>query len=126
MNKYQAVQAFWSGFGWAAFNEGTVPDDALELNNNRYITYESITDKIGNAIFTHATLWHRSTSWTTIHAKAAEIAAHIETVMPPSLTVDNGRLVIRMGTPYAQDMPDEDRTLRKVFLNVQLEFLTNS
>ena len=39
MNKYQVWQAFWSSFGWAAYNENTVPDNAMELNNNRYITY---------------------------------------------------------------------------------------
>lgn len=126
MNKYQAIQAFWESFGWAAYNENTVPDNALEINNNRYITYETATDSIGNYLRLSAALWHRSTSWTTVHAKAEEIANYIENIMPPSLPIDNGRMVVRKGTPFAQDVGDEDITIRHTVLLIDVEFLINS
>ena len=124
MNKYQALQEFWSSFGWKAYNELTVPDDALSMNNNRYITYEAATDSIGEDLLLSASLWHRSTSWTTIHAKAEEIAEFIETQMPPAIPVEGGWLKIRKASPFAQDMEDDDETIRRIRLNIYAEFIT--
>lgn len=124
MNKYQALQEFWSSFGWKAYNELTVPDDALSMNNNRYITYEAATDSIGEDLLLSASLWHRSTSWTTIHAKAEEIAEFIETQMPPAIPVEGGWLKIRKASPFAQDMEDDDDTIRRIRLNIYAEFIT--
>lgn len=124
MNKYQAWQAFWSSFGWAAYNENTVPDNAMELNNNRYITYESCSDSFGNVNLVTVSLFHRSTSWTTIHAKAEEIAERIKRMYPPSIEIDGGRMKISTGQPFASDMSDEDDTIRRVRLNVLVEFMT--
>lgn len=124
MNKYQALQSFWESFGWAAYNENTVPDDALDKNNNRYITYEAASDALGSELLLSASLWHRSNSWTTIHAKAAEILRYIEIEMPPSIPIDGGRMKVRKAEPYAQDSADDDDTIRRVRLNVYVEFLT--
>ena len=124
MNKYQALQSFWSSFGWAAYNESTVPDDAMELNGGKYITYEAATDSLGEDLLLSASLWHRSTSWTTIHAKAEQIAQFIETQFPPAIPIDGGFMKIRKGTPFATDSADDDLTIRRVRLNVFIEFLT--
>jgi len=126
MNKYQALQSFWESFGWAAYNENTVPDDALAANNNRYITYEAATDSIGEPLLLTASLWHRSTAWTVIHAKAQEISDYIEFEMPPSIPINGGRMKVRKATPFAQDGADDDATIRRVILNVYIEFLTQS
>lgn len=124
MNKYQALQYFWSLFGWKAYNELTVPSDAMEQNNNRYITYESATDSYDSDLLLSASLWMRSTSWTEIHAKAQEISEYIETQYPPAIPIDGGFLKIRKGTPFATDMADDDQTIRRVRLNIYAEFLT--
>lgn len=124
MNKYQALQSFWSSFGWKAYNELTVPDNALEENENHYITYEAATDNLGEELLLSASLWMRSTSWTTIHAKAEEIAKYIETEMPPAIPIDGGYIKIRKASPFAQDMADDDDTIRRVLLNISAEFLT--
>lgn len=124
MNKYQALQYFWSLFDWAAYNENTVPDDALEKNNGKYITYEAAADSIGQTMVLSASLWHKSTSWTEIHAKAQEVSEYIELHFPPEIPVDGGYVKIRKGTPFASDMADEDDTIRRVLLQVQVEFLT--
>lgn len=124
MNKYQALQSFWSRFGWAAYNENTVPDDALERNGNKYITYEAATDSCGQELLLSASLWQRSTSWTEIHAKAEEIARYIETQFPPEIPVDGGFLKIRKASPFASDRADDDDTIRRVQMNIEAEFLT--
>jgi len=124
MNKYEALQNFWSSFGWAAYNELTVPDNAMAENNNRYITYEAFSDSFGNVNVSGASLFHRSTSWVTVHAKAQEIAERIKKMYPPSIKIDGGRLKIRTGQPFATDMADEDDTIRRVRLNVTIEFMT--
>lgn len=124
MNKYQALQSFWSSFGWAAYNENTVPDDALERNGNKYITYEAATDSYGQELYLSASLWQRSTSWTEIHAKAEEIAEYIETQFPPEIPVDGGFLRIRKAAPFATDSADDDDTIRRIRLNILAEYLT--
>ena len=124
MNKYQALQYFWSLFTWKAYNENTVPDDAMTRNNGKYITYEAETDSYGYDLLLSASLWQRSTSWTEIHAKAEEIAEYIETQFPPEIPVDGGFLKIRKASPFATDMRDDDDTIRRVRLNVYAEFLT--
>lgn len=120
-NKYQALQQFWELFGWPAYNENTVPDNALDAGG--YITYEAATDSIDNAVLLSASLWRRASGWTAIHAKAQEIADYIEREMPPSIPIKDGRMVIRKATPFAQDGADDDDTIRRVNLNIYVEFL---
>lgn len=124
MNKTQKLHEFWSSFGWAAYDENTVPDNALAANNNRYITYSVSTDSFGNELMMSASLWHRSTSWETISKKAEEISKYIETEMPPSFLIDEGRVKIRKGVPFAQRMGDDDDTIRRILINISAEFLT--
>lgn len=124
MNKEQTIYCFWSSFGWKAYDEGTVPDNAMTDNNGRYITYSVATDSIGNDLLLTASLWNRSTSWENLDEKTDEIARYIETEMPPSIKLDNGRLKIRKGTPFAQRMTDEDDSIRRVVINIIAEYLT--
>ena len=123
-NKYQALQQFWESFGWPAYNENTVPDDAL--SNGSYITYEAASDTFDEQLLLSASLWRRSTSWAAIHAKAEEISEYIETEMPPSIPIQNGRMVIRKANPFAQDGADDDDTIRRINLNIYVEFLSNT
>lgn len=124
MNKEQAIHNFWSGFAWKAYDEGTVPDNAMAINNGRYITYSVANDSIGNDLLLTASLWMSSTGWEEISLKTYEIARYIETQMPPTIKLDNGRLKIRKGTPFAQRMTDEDDSIRRVVINIIAEYLT--
>lgn len=121
MNKSQAIHNFWSGFGLPAYDETTVPDDA----KTPYITYNVTTDSIDNTLMMHASLWYRTSSWKDISDKAEEIAEAITKMDPPSIKIDNGRLYIAKGSPFAQRMTDEDRTIRRMYINIQTEFLAN-
>ena len=121
MTKAQALQSFWSGFGLSAYDETTVPDDA----QMPYITYSVATDSIDNVVNMHASLWYRSHSWKDISEKTEEISEAITTMNPPSIELDKGRLYIVKGTPFAQRMTEQDRTVRRMYITIKAEYLTN-
>ena len=118
MTKEQCIHNFWSSFGWKAYDETSVPDNA-ELPR---ITYELSTDSFGNEIAQTASLWVRSTSWKAITDKADEIYAAISRG-GKILSYTNGALWIRRGDPWAQRMADDDDTLRRIVLNASVEFI---
>lgn len=120
MDKAQALHTFWSGFGLPAYDERTVPEDAPIPR----ITYTVSTDSIGNTILMSASIWYKSTSWKEITEKAEQIAEAIVKMIPPTIEIDGGRLYLYKGTPFAQRMSDDDDTIRRVFLNIEAEFLT--
>lgn len=120
MDKAQALQSFWGSFNIPAYDETDVPADAVMP----YITYDVSTDSLNNVVNMSASIWYHSTSWKDITLKADEIARRIVTMNPPSIKLDNGRLYIAKGTPFAQRMSDEDNSVRRIYLNIQAEFLT--
>lgn len=121
MNKSQALQAFWENFKIPAYDELTVPDNAAFP----YITYNVKTDSIGNICLMSASIWYRSTSWKEVSDKAEEIAEYIVKMTPPSIEIDNGRLYISKGTPFAQRMSEpSDDMVRRIYININAEFLT--
>lgn len=126
MNKQEAYHAFWSSFGWKAYNEASVPDNALESNDNRYITYQGASGNLGQEMVLTASLFHRSTSWVTIHAKQEEISERLERMWPPSVPFDGGRLRIVKSQPFGVDESDEDPSIRRVRLNVHVEYLSET
>lgn len=123
MDKFQALHTFWSSFDLPAYDQYTVPDKA----KLPYITYETATGSIGDVINLTASLWYRDTGWAEISRKAQEIADVIEGLYPPTLKLDTGRLLLTRGVPWSQRMNDpDDDGIRRVVLNVQAEFLTQS
>lgn len=123
MDKYQALYAFWSSFGLPAYNRYSVPDDAPYPR----ITYEVATGSIGDVVNLTASLWYRDTGWEAASRKAQEIADFIEHMYPPTLPLDTGRLNLARGNPFDRQMDDpDDDMIRRVVLNVQAEFLTQS
>ena len=120
MDKSQAIDNFWNGFGLPAYDENTVPDDAALPR----ITYSVETDSFDNAITLTASLWYRSKSWKDISQKADEIGEYIVKMIPPTIPIENGRLYITKGTPFAQRMTDPDDSIRRIYLNIQAEYLT--
>lgn len=120
MNKWQAIQNFWSGFQWPAYDENSVPDDALFPR----ITYDVQTDSLGNVVLLSASLWDRSTSWERISKKSDQIAKEIVNMDPPTIKLDEGRLYITKGSPFASRMGDEDDSVKRIYLNINAEFLT--
>lgn len=123
MDKWQAQQAFWEGFGLTAYDERTVPDGATMP----YITYEAVGGDLGAQTTISASLWYRSNSWAEISQKADQIAQQIALAEKPAIKIDNGFMKVRLpdGMPFAQRMDEpNDRQVRRIVLTVEIEFLT--
>lgn len=120
MNKEQAIHSFWSGFGLEAYDENQVPADAMMP----YITYSVSTSSLDSPVQLHGSLWYHSTSWRDISLKSQEIAAAIG-YGHKIIKLDDGYLYITKGTPFAQRMSDPaDANIRRIYINLTVEFLT--
>lgn len=120
MDKAQAINTFWNSFLLPAYDARTVPENI----NLPYITYDVSTAELDEPILLSASLWYRDTSWKSITEKADEIAQYIKQMTP--IKVENGRVFITKGTPFSQRMDEpDDTTVRRILLNINVEFLTN-
>ena len=120
MTKAAAIYQFWSGFGLTAYEENTVPEDAVFP----YVTYQLVTDSFDREVAATASLWYRGESWTAINAKTEEISAHIG-LGGKIIKCDGGCIWIKRGQPFAQNMGDEsDDLIKRKYLNLTFEFMT--
>lgn len=120
MTKAAAIYQFWSGFGLTAYEENTVPEDAVFP----YVTYQLVTDSFDREVAATASLWYRGESWTAINSKTEEISAHIG-LGGKIIKCDGGRIWIKRGQPFAQNMGDEsDDLIKRKYLNLTFEFFT--
>lgn len=121
MDKQQALQFFWSQFGVSAYDESDVPDDADIYAG--YITYQKIEGEFESPVFPSASIWHRSTSW----KKTEKIKNSINETLSRGgwiQKIEGGRVWIQRGSPFAQVMAEEDRSIRRIVINVSIEFMT--
>ena len=120
MTKAAAIYQFWSGFGLTAYEENTVPTDAVFP----YVTYQLVTDSFDREVAATASLWYRDECWTDINAKTAEIARFIGGG-GCLLDCDSGFIWLKRGTPFAQNMGDEsDDLIKRKYINVTVEYMT--
>ena len=119
MDKVQAIHNFWSQFGLPAYDENSVPDDAIMP----YITYTVATDSLDQPVTLSGSLWYRSNSWREITLKSEEIAKVVAEKGFYSAKLDNGYVWITKGSPFAQRMTDTDPT-KRIYINLMAEFLT--
>ena len=134
MNKQQAYNSFWNSFGVLAFEENSVPtEDVIEamikegVATARWpmITYQVLIDDINEPIYPTASIYDKSTSWERADTLANAISASIQTM--GTIKLDNGRVFLRKGCPFAQHMSEEaDRSIRRIVLNLGIEFLTEN
>lgn len=133
MNKQQAYNAFWNSFGVLAFEENSVPDDktidalissGVAEAKYPYIAYQVLIDDLGNAVFPTASIYDKSTSWERSDKLANTISERIEDM--DTLALDNeGRMFITKGSPFAQhQLEDRDLSIRRIILNLGVEFFT--
>ena len=119
-DKWQAIQQFWEGFGLPAYDESYVPDNTPV----KYITYMVYTDSLDYPISMNASIWDYSKSWEFVSKKAEEIAEYIVKMMPPAIPIDNGRLYIAKGSPFAQRIAGDDERIKQMYLTIEAEYLT--
>ena len=120
MTKAAAIYQFWNSFDLVAYEENTVPTDAAFP----YVTYQLVTDVFNRDVSATASLWYRGESWMAINAKTEEIAQRIG-LGGVIIKCDGGRIWIKMGQPFAQNMGDEsDDLIKRKYINVAYEFMT--
>lgn len=134
MNKQQAYSAFWSEFGVLAFEENSVPTDdvinemikaGLAKSKYPYITYQVLIDDIDHPVFPTASIYDKSSSWEKADVLSNLISNRIQTM--DTIRLDNGRMFITKGSPFAQHQPESgDLSIRRVILNLGIEFFTES
>ena len=118
IDKSQAYYSFWNSFEIPAYDENSVPDDA----SFPYITYQVIASDYDDAIFPTASIWTRSTSWEVADTKMNEISRRLEEMLP--IPLSGGYMHITKGSPFAQRMAEDDKTVKRYVLNLNVEFLT--
>lgn len=118
MDKAQALNTFWNGFKLVAYDENSVPNDAALP----YITYSVAEGVFNNVVPLMASIWYRGTGWAEITNKAEEI---VNVIGIGGITVpyDNGALWITAGNPLIQRMSDPDDTIRRILINVNVEYV---
>jgi hypothetical protein len=118
MDKTQAINQFWNSFTWKAYDETDVPT-TLTMP---YITYGVSLDGFNHPVAMSASLWNRSTSWKDITLKADEIESTIG-LGGAKVNYDGGQVWIKKGSPFAQHMADPDATIRRIVLNIEIEYI---
>lgn len=122
MDSQQALDNWWRSFSWRAWEENTVPDNALTTYGH-YLTYTAGKSEFDRPMMLSVSAWERSTSWAGTVNKASEIEAAIGlggTLIP----FDGGMIWMKRGSPFSQRMSDEDDTVRRVYINVEVEFIS--
>lgn len=117
MNKVEALNAFWNGFEWKAYDASSLPDDVPY----QHISYEVATDDFDHPVALTANIWDRSSSWEAVTLKEMEIADYIGRggLM---IQYDDCAMWLKKGTPWAQRLADSDET-KRIVLNIEVEFL---
>jgi hypothetical protein len=128
VTKAAAINEFWNSFGLKAFEENTlldVDENGLEKEPEfPYITYQLVTDSFDREVAATANIWYRDAGWKAINAKTEEISAHIG-LGGKIIKCDGGRIWIKRGQPFAQNMGDEsDDLIKRKYLNLTFEFFT--
>lgn len=119
MSISEVLYNFWSSFNLPAYDENTVPDEAVIP----YITYETSDDFFGEDRSLSASIFYRSPSWAEITAKEQQIAEYIGRG-GRSLACDGGAIWIKRGSPWAQRMAEpSDSMVRRIVLNYEIEFI---
>ena len=117
MNKWQSIHHFWESFGIPAYDENSVPDKAVAP----YITYSAEVGSFEQPLALTGSIWYRSTSWKDISNKADEVARAAHCL----IRVTGGYLFITRGSPFAKRVPDEDDTVKRIYINLMAEFFTD-
>lgn len=114
----EAIQQFWEQF-LRAYDENTVPDGAVLPR----ITYSYSRAEFGPVVPLSASIWDRSYRWEGVETVAEEI---YETLGLGGIILeyDDGKLWLRRGTPFSQRMAEADDAIRRIYINIEAEFLT--
>lgn len=123
MTKEATIQAFFGGFNIPAFPAMSVPTSGDEKPDFPYITYIAPTDSDLERISVSASVYYRSESWTGLNAKVREISELVGKGI--TLLCDEGAIIIRKATPFAQPLGDDsDNMIKRKVLTFEFLFAT--
>ena len=119
MTKEQAYHAFLASFNWPVYDENTVPDDAALPR----ITYNFSGAEFGDPVAMSISVWDRSTSWASVTAMKDSIYNAIG-LGGKIIRFDGGYIWIKRGQPFSQRMADENDSIRRIYIVLEVEYLT--
>lgn len=122
MDKWQALQSFWGSFGIPAYDETSVPTGESKPAYP-YITYDAAVSNLGSPVALSGSLWYYGTSWAPASAKLEEIRSKL-TRGGLMTAIDGGGLWLKQGSPFALRMPDPNDMIRRIYINIEAEFIT--
>ena len=121
MDKYEALYKFYSSFGIPAYEENSVDDKA----KMPYLTYEVITASFdADSVAISCQLYFKSKDLTEIDRLAEKISAALSGGV--CLKCDNGYIALYKGTPFAQNRPTGDKSVKCKYLNISADFITQT
>lgn len=118
MDKEQALNRFWNSFGIPAYDINSVPDDAPFPR----ITYDVTVNAFGTPTSLYGSIWTRETGWGNITTYAHQIDSRLSEG-GQMVSYDGGALWIKKGNPFQQRMSDPDDTIRRIVVNIEVEYL---
>lgn len=119
MTKEQAYHAFLVSFGWPVYDENTVPDDAPMPRN----TYNFSDAEFGEPVAMSISVWDRSTSWASVTTMKDRIYNAVG-LGGKLISFDGGRIWVKRGQPFSQRMADENDSIRRIYIVLEVEYLT--
>lgn len=115
----EALYNFASSFGWDAYPEQSVPNDA-ELP---YITYTLREDDFRVPGLIQMRLWNVSEGYTEINSVVDKI--ELEVRDGKKLFTESGIIYLYKGSPWCQFQPSEEPNLKIAYLNFIAHFATH-
>lgn len=116
MDKLQALNSFFSKYA-EAYMTGTTPDDA----GYPRITYDASVGGFDEPVTMSVSLWDRNTAWTGIMRIALQMQSDLDG--GKVITYDDGGVWIKPGTPFMQTVSDPDDTIRRIYINLEIEYI---
>lgn len=119
-DKHQAMQKWLETFSVPVYAAGAVPCDA----EPPYITYTASDGVWGDGeVNVQCDLWYRTESEAEPNAKVAEMSRAIGRggVM---VACDGGGFWVKRGTPFAQAVADTDTSIKRRYINLSVEYMT--
>lgn len=122
MNKYEALHKFFSSFGMKAYEENSVPDE-VKTKDMPYITYEVVTSSLDiQNVALSCQIFHKSNSLMKINAAVEKLSEALSG--GAKLQCDTGWIVLYRGTPFAQNRPTEDKSVKAKYINITADYIT--
>jgi len=118
MDAEQVIHNFWSSFGIPAYDDNSVPQDAVLP----YITYDISYDSFDNDVVMNASIWDRTTSWDELSRTAKEITDNYRN-NGVKLRTDRGIVWIKPGNPLYRRMGNDDQNIKRMILNIICEYI---